>query len=543
MALKNEMVEREKLFQSLRKSERENRSVLDSVGDIIFETSTDGDILLLNQAWSKVTGFDIEQALGRNLFDMLHPQDQEEQRTQFSQLIKGHRQSYRAYTRIRTSAGTFRAVELAMSMMRQDENGKLRVVGSFTDVEERRRAERALTEAEKKYRTIVDNAAGGIYQLTPEGQYLSANIAMARILRYDNPEQILRSVRNANEQVYVNPKDRSKFIRELETLGAVKDFETQVFTRIGEKIWVNENARAVQDDEGNVLYYEGSLVDITQRKEGEIKLRDAKIQSDLANRAKSEFLANMSHELRTPLNAIIGFSEIIKNEIFGQIPQRQYWEYARDIHDSGRKLLTIINEILDISRIEAGNRQLNEGVVSIPKLIASCVEIMTPKAQANQMTISNLVDSSVPQLIGEELAIKQVFLNLMSNAIKFTPSGGRMTISYEVDGDGQLRLSITDTGIGLDEVGIEKALSPFGQVETALNRSISGAGLGLTLVDSLMKLHNGRLELFSQKGIGTTATIVFPARRVARDSGYAPYTSSDGDANAADSINRDWQNS
>lgn len=517
--LNSEVTERERLNQTLRKAEREYRAIIDAVSDIIFETNTAGDILFLNGTWRKVTGFETKQAISRNIFDLLHPQDQDEQRSFFEQLVKGQKHAYRVFTRLRTADGTYRSVELAMSMIRQDENKNLRVVGTFTDVEERRRAERALAEAEKKFRTIVENAAGGIYQITPEGQFLSANPAMARILGYDSADQLLREVSNVHSMIYTNQKERIRFIRELETLGVVKNFELEVVTRGGQRIWVNENARTVKDDEGHILYFEGSMENVTQRKQAEIKLREAKVRSDLANRAKSEFLANMSHELRTPLNAIIGFSEIIKDEVLGKLENRQYWEYARDIYESGKNLLNIINEILDVSRIEAGDRQLNEGIVNVDKMVKACVAFMQPKAEAGNLTITNLMDGVVPNLIAEELALKQIILNLLSNAIKFTPEGGRVTLAHEIDKDGMMRMSITDTGIGLDENEIEKALSPFGQIETSLSRSGSGAGLGLTLVDSLMKLHGGRLELFSQKGIGTTATLIFPTRRVTQEMG------------------------
>lgn len=512
--LNSEMAERERLNQTLRKAEREYRAIIDSVSDIIFELNAEGDILFLNDTWPRITGFETEQCVHRNIFDMLHPQDQEEQRTAFRQLVIGKRPAYRAFTRLRTSSGAYHAAELAMSMLRQDEARQLRVVGTITDVEDRRRTERALTEAEKKYRTIVENAAGGIYQVTPEGHFLSVNPAYARILGYESPEHVMKHVRNAHEQLYRMPRERARFIRELEQKGTVQGFEAEMLTRQGIYIWVNENARTVRDDDGHILYYEGSLENISQRKEAELKMSDAMLQSDLASRAKSEFLTNMSHELRTPLNAIIGFSEIIRNEVYGAINHRQYWEYAKDIHESGKKLLRIINDILDVSRIDAGERQLNEGTIDMERLVQSCLDFVGVKIAEAGLSVNNVTLHHIPNLVGEELAVKQCLLNILSNAMKFTQSGGSITISDEVDGDGRLRLSVTDTGIGLDDDEIEKALSPFGQVETALSRSTSGAGLGLTLVTSLMRLHGGHLELVSQKGIGTTATLVFPRKRV-----------------------------
>jgi signal transduction histidine kinase len=234
--------------------------------------------------------------------------------------------------------------------------------------------------------------------------------------------------------------------------------------------------------------------------------------------------------LRTPLNAIIGFSEIIKNQVFGPVGQKQYLEYSEDIFSSGKYLLKIINDILDVARIEAGERHLNEALVNVEKVLGASLELLAPKIESSRMVIVNHVAGDVPLVIGEEIAIKQMLTNLLSNAVKFTPDGGRITISHKLDDEGGLRLSVSDTGVGLDEEEIEKALSRFGQVDSTLHRSTSGAGLGLTLINSLINLHGGSFELFSQKGIGTTATIVFPARRVARDQS--------GDTQAQESANR-----
>ncbi len=513
--LNHEVVEREKLYQALQRNEKENRAVIDAVSDIIFETSTDGQILFLNETWQKITGFSAERSLGRNLFDLLYMQDQSEQRSNFAQLVKGKKHSYRAFTRLRTADGNFRAVELAVSMLRQDENKDLRVVGTITDVEERRRAERALSEAEKKYRAIVENAAAGIYQVTPEGVYLSANPALAGILGYNSAEQILRDVRNANTDIYYNGRERERQLRDAVRSGSV-NAECQVRRQDGKIIWVHESLRAVKDDEDQLIFFEGSMEDITQRKETEIALREAKVQSDLAYRAKSEFLANMSHELRTPLNAIIGFSDIINTQAFGPVGRPEYLEYARDINESGKRLLHVINDILDVSRIEAGDRQLNEGVVDLHKIVLASLEMLAPKIEANRMTISNRVTPDTTKIIGESHGIKQMLINLLSNAVKFTAEGGRISIGAELDDYGQMHVTVTDTGIGLTDEEIEKALSPFGQVDAALNKSESGTGLGLTLVQSLMSLHGGSFELFSQKGIGTTATLIFPPKRVSQ---------------------------
>lgn len=512
MELQLEVSERERLNDALSASEKDNRAIIDAVSDVIFEVDIDGNVLFLSAAWQKITGFPKEHSLRNNLFSMLYPDDQLKQKNDFDLLLKGQKNIYRSFTRLRIADGTFRAVELAVSMIRKDENKDLRIIGTITDVEERRRAERALAEAEKKYRTIVENAAGGLYQLTPEGIYLSANPAMSRILGYNSPEEILRMVKNANGSVYANEQERQVFLETLMKQDHIEGYETEVYTKDRTKIWVRENIRVVRDEHNNILYFEGSMEDITERKEADIALMEAKIESDLASRAKTEFIANMSHELRTPLNAIIGFSDILQKEVMGPLGQDAYKEYANDINKSGQGLLKIINEILDISKIEAGNRELSEGEVDGKGILENCLDLQSINIREKEITILN--EAEMPVLKAEELSLKQAMGNIYNNAVKFTPKGGRITIFTNYDSNGSFRLSFTDTGVGMTGVEITKALSPFGQIDNALDRSGSGTGLGLPLAQAIMKIHDGRLEILSEKSIGTTVTMIFPPERV-----------------------------
>ena len=516
--LESEISERERLNSALAIAEKDNRAIIDSVSDVIFETDTEGNVLFLSAAWQKITGFEVERSKGGNLFSMLYPEDQEKQRNDYEQFIRGQKQTYHSFTRLRISDGTFRAIELSISMIRRDEKENLRVVGTITDVEERRRAERALAEAEKKYRTIVENAAGGLYQLTPEGIYLSANPAMARVLGYESPADMLRLIKNANGGVYPDDSERKKFIDTLMSQDQIFGYETQVLTKDGSQIWVRENIRLVKDEQDNVLYYEGSMEDITKRKEADIALLEAKMQSDMANRAKTEFISNMSHELRTPLNAIIGFSDIMKNEVMGPLGQDLYKEYVTDIHQSGQGLLKIINEILDISKIEAGNHELNESEFSLSEVLESCLNLYSGRLQEKSITLTNEA-KDVPMIRGEELSVKQVISNIYTNAIKYTPNDGRITLLSNTEDNGTFRLSITDTGIGMSTREIRKALSPFGQVDNALDRSGDGVGLGLPLAQAIMGVHGGAIEIISERSIGTTVTLIFPPDRVIKDEG------------------------
>ena len=232
-----------------------------------------------------------------------------------------------------------------------------------------------------------------------------------------------------------------------------------------------------------------------------------------ANQAKSDFLANMSHELRTPLNAIIGFSEIVAGELFGSIGAR-YVEYARDIHASGIHLLSIIGDVLDLSKIEAGQRALSENMIDLYETGASSLRLVRGRAENARIRLVNDVPRDLPHVYADERAVKQMLLNLLSNAVKFTPEGGRVAVGAELQSDGSLAVSVDDTGIGIAPVNIPRALAPFSQVDSSLSRRYPGTGLGLPLVKSLIELHGGTLELESEEGKGTLATIVFPAERV-----------------------------
>lgn len=512
-ALSEEIKERERLNQSIRKAERENKAIIDAVSDIIFEISLTGEILFLNDSWTRITEESIEESLGKNLFDLLHPDDQDDQRKAVSQVIKGLRPGYSTMTNLRMKSGQYRAVEMSISMIRMDENKNMRIVGSFSDMELRQKAEWALKETERKYRSIWENSASGIYQISLDGQLLSANPAMARIFGFDSPEVMLREVKNAHNELYVQPNERVRILRTIGT-DMPEIFEFHAFRRNGQKIWLQETIRNVVDEHGTHTYYEGNVEDITRRKDGELQLQEAKRESDMANRAKSEFLANMSHELRTPLNSIIGFSEIIRNQVFGPIEPNSYWEYARDIHESGKHLLSIINQILDISKIDAGERELKESLIDMKKLVRSVIDLNQVKIREAGLNLTEIDFSPMPYLVGEDLAIRQAFTNVLSNAIKFTPQHGRITVSGEMDEAGGFRLAVTDTGVGLDEADIKRVTSKFGVTDGRLSKSTSGIGLGLSLVQSLMALHGGSVEIVSQKGLGTTVTLVFPKSRI-----------------------------
>ncbi len=243
-------------------------------------------------------------------------------------------------------------------------------------------------------------------------------------------------------------------------------------------------------------------------------LSEALREARLANRAKSEFLANMSHELRTPLNAIIGFSETARQKLFGPIGHKKYEDYFNDIHDSGTHLLDLINDILDLSVIEAGRLDLNEEEIDIKDLIDSCLYQVRYQAGAAGVKLHGVDAPGLPRLRADRLRVKQILLNLLANAIKFTPKDGDITVHAGIAEDGSLGISVRDSGIGIAEEEIPKVMAPFAQAQSSKTRNHEGTGLGLSLSQSLMELHGGTLTLESQEGLGTTTTIFFPAKRL-----------------------------
>lgn len=243
------------------------------------------------------------------------------------------------------------------------------------------------------------------------------------------------------------------------------------------------------------------------------QLHDAKEVADTANRTKSEFLANMSHELRTPLNAIMGFSEVIKNEMFGHIAVPQYVEYARDIYGSGAHLLDIINDILDLSKVESGKFDLTEENVAIEEVVFAVCNIVKGKADEKNLHIAPRLPGVMPRLYADKRALKQMMLNLLSNAVKFTPKDGEVSIAASLDKDGAVMITVTDSGIGVAAEDMEKVLSPFGQVDSALAREHDGTGLGVPLVKAMIELHGGSLDFRSAIGEGSVVTLRFPPDR------------------------------
>jgi len=351
----------------------------------------------------------------------------------------------------------------------------------------------------------------GIFRVAVDRRVLEINPALAGMVGYDGPEELKRMLQNPGFTVFYEPDGWMRAVDQLMQDGIVKDYQVQWRCKDGRVIWVSLNLAAVEEEDCVVI--EGSAVEITEQRNAALSLLRAKEAAEIANHAKSEFLAHMSHELRTPLNCVIGFSQILMNEMFGPLGTDSYREYASDINTAGNHLLGLISDILDISKIEAGELEIFDAPVDFGELLLRCMTMMRDRADTAGVTLAVDFDRELPMISADELRIKQIVLNLLSNAVKFTPQGGRIRTSAFVGEDGGMVIRVSDTGVGIAAEDIERVLAPFEQVRLAPTLTHEGTGLGLYLTKSLTEMHGGTVTIESVLEEGTQVTVGLPPVR------------------------------
>jgi PAS domain S-box-containing protein len=461
----------------------------------------DGGRVLRARAEGKAGRLIEDIEIGAQLFDRLHPEDQDIAGLLIAR-VTATALDAAAELRWRRSNGRWHSL---LTRFEPQGDGTIRIWLRYDDIAQLRRAE-------EQMRRVVEGSAQGIVVRTRD-EVLYMNDSFAKLLGYATYQECMESQANVNSLIHSD--DVPIVMKHLEARirgdEVVSHYEFRLLHRDGTPIWVETHAANV-DWDGKTASLSW-ISDISRRKAMEEETLRSKEAAEFANRTKTQFLANMSHELRTPLNAILGFSEVIAREMFGPVAAK-YLGYAADIHRSGRHLLALVNDVLDLSKLEAGKLELHESEFALSDLVEECLTLLRAQAEAGEVRLKNALPAALPSLRADARAVKQLLLNFLSNAVKFTPEGGEVRV--EAQDDAGLALSVIDTGIGMTAAEIEVALSPFGQIDSRLARKHDGTGLGLPICRSLLELHGGELRLTSTPNVGTTLTAWFPPQRLIR---------------------------
>ena len=506
--------------QERKQAHQHLQAIMDNVLEGIVTIDERGSIESINPAGAKLFGYAAGDVIGQNVSVLMST---------------GHGRAHDGYlaTYIRTGErrvlgnprelvarrrdGSEFPIELRVSEMHIGDSRTF--VGTIGDLTERKNAEEALRRSEEHLRTVIENSSDVISIIDADGVIRSESPALERMSGFSRDELMNREV-----STLVHPDDREHLLAVLSDVAATPDGMETVEYRVSHKdgTWLTMESIAKNMLDNPVV--KGVVVtsrDISERRRAQDSLMAAKEEAEYANRSKTEFLANMSHELRTPLNAVIGFAGMIGQEIYGPLGSPKYLESAAHIDESATHLLGLINDLLDVSKIEVGKMDIFEEDFDVGPTIEQILRMIEPRAIEAGVTVSSADSGEPPGLRADKRMLKQMILNLVSNAVNFTPQGGSVIVGAEVDSGGALAISVCDTGIGMAEEDIPTALAAFGQIRSGTQPRDKGTGLGLPLTKSLIELHDGEIEITSTVGVGTTVTIRYPASRVRQNAASA----------------------
>ncbi len=518
--------ERRRAEREMSESEKRFRAVVEDQTDLICRFRPDGKLTFVNGAYCRFHGKRREDLLGTNFLDPLGAEDINIPLSFFSALPQ--EQPVVSFDhRLVSPEGSPVWQQYTVRRLFMEQGETLEFQAVIQDITHRKESEQAVLASERKYRSLVANIPDVVWTANAGKDLVYVSDNAFNLLGYTPTELLgatgrlwldrihpndLASVEQAFEQFFTREK---KF-----------DVEYRVRRKDGHWIWLHNRATAIRMHDG-VLCADGLFSDISKRKRAEEALCHARDAAEAANRAKSQFLANMSHELRTPLNAIIGFSEILSDEIFGALNQRQL-KYTNNILTSGRHLLQLINDILDLSKVESGRLELARSTFDVPQSLANVAAVVKALANKKGIALEFEVAANVPALFADEAKFRQIMYNLLSNAIKFTPEGGRVTVKATRQrrrddrsallnkvAEECLQVAVTDTGIGIQPQDQERIFFEFEQVDSSYGRQQQGTGLGLALTKRLVEIHGGRIWVESEgvENGGSTFTFQLPIQQ------------------------------
>jgi PAS domain S-box-containing protein len=451
-----------------------------------------------------------QQPSGTWLLEQLTPQDRDAALETIQKAIR-EKSSFTYRGRMRDPALAVQYVDTQGEVELDDRGNVVAVIGVCQDVTEKVRIEAERERAQRMYRVMAEQSSDLIMLYSPDRRILFASDALNKLIG-----RTVAEIDQGRFREFVHPEDleEASKLADPPRPGEVVGATYRMQHRDGHYVWIETTIRSVchGDDVENVVSVSR---DVTERKNQELAMRAAREHAEAANNAKSRFLANMSHELRTPLNAIIGFTDMMRQRMFGPMGSQRYEEYATLIYDSGQLLLDLISDLLDMSKIEAGKLDLNMERVDLAGMVEDCVRLLQQRADNAGLELTTELPKGKLSLVADRRAIKQILLNLVSNAVKFTPAGGHVVITASVSGS-RLFLKVRDNGIGISANDLPRIGKPFEQVVGDPMLAKGGTGLGLSLVRALSEKHGGAMKIWSREGVGTEVTIELPLAHAKR---------------------------
>jgi PAS domain S-box-containing protein len=498
--------DRKRAELALQESESRFRSFMEHAPFEMVVKDRDGRYLLVNRA--------VEESWGKSDSGILGRRAQEVSGDPGFDIVQEMDREVVATGRVVTREVHFTAPDDVWSYEVKfpitDSTGGIVAIGGIAiDISDRKRAELALQESETRFRSFMENAPVEMVVKDLDGRFLMVSRAVEEIWDRKAEELLGRRTSDVTESAGVAGVEEM----DREVIETGRTVERELHFPGWRADWAHAVKFPIRDTAGKIVAIGSVVLNITDKKRAEEELIRAKEEAEIANLAKSHFLANMSHELRTPLNAIIGFAEIIASQLFGPIGSEKYLGYAGDIRDSGTHLLGIVNSILDTSKIEAGSFELHEGPCDVAEMIESAAHMVGGRAREAELTLEQHVTPGLAPLIADERVCKQILLNLLSNAVKFTPAGGKIVVTANVEASGSLLIQVSDNGIGIAGEDLDKVFHRFSQIDNSYARRHGGTGLGLHLTKKLAELHGATIRLDSEPGIGTTVSVKFPPWR------------------------------
>jgi PAS domain S-box-containing protein len=509
VTIRTDITERKRVEVALRDSEEKFRAVVDHSPTAIVLKDADGCFLIVNKLWETWFNQGGGETIGRTVHDFFPRQGADAITAHDHRVLESLTPEEQEYEL--NQPGKPIRIVLSQKFPIMDADGQpLGIASIVTDLTERKQAEDTLRESEERFRAVVDHSPVSIVLKDLEGRYLIANRLWKSWFNISGDEYLNKTIFDFVPREFAEPIDAHDRLALESSVTREQEFRTPYPDGITRDILSQKFP--IMGADGTCVSIGIILTDITERKRAEAALRQAKETAEYANRAKTEFLANMSHELRTPLNSIIGFSDLIKDGVFGPVGSPKYEEYAEDINKSGIHLLELIGDILDISKIEIGELDMSEDEMDIGETVKSCLTMLRERSLRAKVPLTSDIPGDLPRLHADPRRVKQILLNLLTNAIKFTPPEGNVVLEAGLDGGG-IAIEIRDTGVGIAPEKIPQVLEPFGQGGDVLTRSHEETGLGLSLAKSLTEMHGGTLSIDSKLGKGTTVTIRFPKHR------------------------------